>query len=70
MLDVIGVGSLEALLAQTVPATIRTDDAPLGLPPARTGVEVLAALRELAADNRASDQPDRDGLLRHHHTAG
>ena len=51
MLDVIGAGTLEDLLDQTIPSPIRTDDAPLTLPPARTEAEVLAALRELAAEN-------------------
>ena len=52
MLDVIGAKSLDDLLDQTVPATIRSET-PLGLPAARTEPEVLAALRVLAARNRA-----------------
>ena len=51
MLDVIGADTLEGLLDQTIPSPIRTDDAPLALPPARTEAEVLAALRDLAAEN-------------------
>ncbi len=50
MLKVIGVASLDELLAQTVPAEIRSDR-PLDLPPARSEAEVLATLRDLAADN-------------------
>jgi glycine dehydrogenase len=50
MLDVIGVASLDELLAQTVPAAIRSDR-PLDLPAARSEAEVLATLRDLAADN-------------------
>ena len=47
MLDVLGVRSLDELLDQTVPASIRIDG-PLELPPARSETEVLAALRALA----------------------
>ena len=47
MLDVLGVASLDELLDQTVPASIRIDH-PLDLPPARSETEVLAALRTLA----------------------
>ena len=52
MLDVIGAKSLDELLDQTVPASIRSDVA-LDLPAARTEPEVLAALRALAARNAA-----------------
>ncbi len=57
MLAVIGVDSLETLIDQTVPSPIRSDVTPAGsalldLPAARTEPEVLAALRELAAENR------------------
>ena len=51
MLDVIGADTLEGLLGQTIPSPIRTDDSPLALPPARTEAEVLAAFRDLAAEN-------------------
>ena len=44
MLDVIGAESLDELLDQTVPASIR-DATPLDLPAARSEPEVLAALR-------------------------
>jgi glycine dehydrogenase len=47
MLEVLGVGSLDELLDETVPASIRIDH-PLELPAARSETEVLAALRELA----------------------
>ncbi len=50
MLAVIGTGSLDELLAQTVPSSIRTDR-PLDLPPARSEADVLAALRGLADRN-------------------
>jgi glycine dehydrogenase len=50
MLAVIGAVSLEELLDQTVPASIRTDT-PLDLPPARSEADVLAALRRLADRN-------------------
>ena len=52
MLDVIGAKSLDELLDQTVPASIRSEVA-LDLPAARTEAEVLAALRTLAARNAA-----------------
>ncbi len=51
MLEVIGAGSLDELLDQTVPAAIR-DDSALALPRARSEAEVLAALRALAERNR------------------
>ena len=50
MLDVVGAASLEDLLDQTVPASIRVDR-PLDLPPARSEADVLAALRALAGRN-------------------
>ena len=50
MLDVIGAKSLDDLLEQTVPASIRAE-APLELPAARSEPEVIAALRSLATRN-------------------
>ena len=51
MLATVGAASLDDLIAETVPATIRT--APLvGLPDADTEAAVLARLRSLAAQNR------------------
>ena len=50
MLDALGLASLEELAETVVPAGIRTDR-PLELPPAASEEEVLAELRELAADN-------------------
>ncbi|MGB8861135.1 MAG: aminomethyl-transferring glycine dehydrogenase [Ilumatobacteraceae bacterium] len=50
MLSVLGVGSLEELLDQTVPAAIRMEGA-LSLPGARTVEDVLAELRGMAATN-------------------
>ena len=52
MLEVIGVSSLEELLDETVPATIRSPR-PLDLPPARSEPEVLEAVRAFAARNRS-----------------
>jgi glycine dehydrogenase len=51
MLATIGAGSLDELIDQTVPAAIRSTDE-LDLPPPRSEFEVLAALRELASENR------------------
>ena len=50
MLRVIGVDSLDALIAQTVPEVIRTAR-PLGTPPAASEPEALAELAALAARN-------------------
>jgi len=50
MLDRIGAPSLDALIDQAVPATIRTAR-PLDLPPARSEAEVLAALHAIADRN-------------------
>ena len=51
MLDAIGVTSLEELVDEAVPKTIRLD-AELDLPDARSEFDVLAELRELAGRNR------------------
>src|SRR5688572_21345463 len=51
MLDTIGVGTLDELIDQTVPASIRTES-PLQLGAALTEVEALGRLRELASRNR------------------
>ena len=51
MLDVIGVETLDQLIDETIPADIRFDRE-LDLPPARSEVEVLADLAELAGRNR------------------
>ncbi len=53
MLDAVGAASLEALVEETVPASIRLDT-PLDLPPPMTEDEVLAHLRTLAAKNRVA----------------
>ncbi|MGQ0432701.1 MAG: glycine dehydrogenase, partial [Microthrixaceae bacterium] len=50
MLAVLGVATVEALIEQAVPKTIRTDQ-PLALPDARSEPEVLALLRTLADRN-------------------
>jgi glycine dehydrogenase len=52
MLAVVGSPSLEALVARTVPAAIRSAQA-LPLPPAVGEAEAIAELRALAAKNRA-----------------
>ena len=50
MLATLGVGTLDELLDQTLPASIRDDS--LALPAARSETGVLAALRDLATENR------------------
>ena len=50
MLATLGLGSLEDLVAQAMPAGIRMQ-APLDLPPALSETEALTALRDLAARN-------------------
>ena len=52
MLEVVGAPSLGALIEEAVPAAIRSEH-PLHLPGARGEHEVAAALRDLAARNRA-----------------
>src|SRR5262249_43446832 len=51
MLHAVGVESMEALIDQTVPASIRRA-APLALEPALSEVEALARLRARADENR------------------
>jgi len=51
MLSVLGAASLDALVAETVPADIRLGGA-LNLPPAVSEAEVLAELRALASKNQ------------------
>jgi glycine dehydrogenase len=51
MLDAIGAKSLDALIAQTVPAAIRLP-APLPLPDCRPEAEALAALKAIAGKNK------------------
>jgi glycine dehydrogenase len=51
MLQVVGAASLDELIAETVPASIRVD-APLDLPAAQSEAEVIARLRELAGRNQ------------------
>ena len=51
MLETIGVPTIEALLARTVPASIR-DDEPIALGPALTEREAVEALRAMAGRNR------------------
>jgi len=51
MLDEIGVSSLDELISSTLPPSIQTSE-PLDLPEARTEIEALAILREMASLNR------------------
>ena len=51
MLSELGVDSMEALIAQTVPADIRLKT-PLATGPARTEAEALAHLKQVAAKNK------------------
>ncbi|MCB9099311.1 MAG: aminomethyl-transferring glycine dehydrogenase [Anaerolineales bacterium] len=51
MLELLAVSSLDELIYQTIPDSIRLA-APLRLPPARTESEVIADLRELATMNQ------------------
>ncbi len=51
MLEVLGLPSLDALLDAVVPPSIR-DDRPPAVPAARDEAAVLAALRDLAGENR------------------
>jgi glycine dehydrogenase len=53
MLGAIGAQSLDALIAQTVPASIRLP-APLPLPDCRPEAEALAALKAIAGKNRVN----------------
>jgi glycine dehydrogenase len=52
MLRVVGLPSLEALAARTVPADIRLKDALAALPPPMTEAEAIEELRTLAGRNR------------------
>ena len=51
MLEVVGVSSIDDLLAKTVPVSIR-DSEPMDLAPALTEREALEALRAMASRNR------------------
>jgi len=51
MLDEIGVSSLDELISSTLPPSIQTSE-PLDLPEARTEIEALAILRDMASLNR------------------
>ena len=70
MLDVIGAKSLDELLDQTVPASIRArDDArPPGGPLRDRRCSPRCATSP--SRNRAAHEPDRHGLHGHHHAAG
>ena len=66
MLDALGYSSLDDLLADAVPASIREKLA-LALPPAASEAEVAAELRALAARNEVRTSMIGSGLLRHRH---
>ncbi|WP_027853111.1 aminomethyl-transferring glycine dehydrogenase [Marinobacterium litorale] len=51
MLDCLGIGSLDALIEQAVPASIRLDDA-LAMPEGVSEAEALAELHQLASRNK------------------
>jgi glycine dehydrogenase len=51
MLATVGASSLEALMAETLPATIR-QQAPLDFGPALTEVEAIARMRQIASQNQ------------------
>ena len=66
MLKVVGAESLEALIRQTVPASIRQ----AGLDwPALSRRRRCWRMRAVAAEEQGDDQPDRAGLLRHRDAA-
>ena len=69
MLAVIGEDSIESLLAHTVPATIRMTERPA---PRRASIAAVGASRTARPrrQERAPHEPDRHGLLRHHHSPG
>ena len=66
MLAALGVATLDELIDQAVPKTIRTDQ-PLTLPDARSEPEVLAVLRALADRNRVVTSLIGTGYSRHPH---
>src|ERR1044071_2040596 len=51
MLALVGFSSLDALVNEAVPASIRLAP-PLQLPPARSEFDVLSALKEIASQNQ------------------
>src|SRR6185503_9259033 len=51
MLGALGIASMEELIARAVPAAIRREK-PLDLPASRTEAQALAALKEIAAQNK------------------
>jgi glycine dehydrogenase len=51
MLGALGIASMEELIARAVPAAIRREK-PLDLPAARSEAQALAALKEIAAQNK------------------
>ena len=68
MLEVLGLDSLDELVARAVPSAIRDDT--LALDPACSEEEALARLRTLATRNRGAHVVAGLGIRRHDHAAG
>ena len=66
MLAALGVATLDELIDQAVPKTIRTDQ-PLRLPDARSEPEVLATLRQAGRPQPGGHVAHRRRLLGHPH---
>ncbi len=66
MLKVVNAPTLDALVDQTVPRSIRVKK-PLALPPAMGEFELLAELKGIAEKNQVFKSFIGAGLLRHHH---
>ena len=64
MLKVVGAGSLDALIDDTVPAAIRQKE-PLDFGKAMSERELLEHMRVTAAQEQGADLADRAGLSRH-----
>jgi hypothetical protein len=69
MLGLLGLETLEALIAETVPDAILQAE-PLSLGRGKSEREMLLHLRQVSAKKPGSDVAHRAGLSRHHHPAG
>ena len=69
MLEAVGATSLDALMGETLPSSIR-QKAPLDLGRALSETEALAHMSELAAQNDDFHLADRPGLFRHDPAGG
>jgi glycine dehydrogenase len=69
MLAAIGAPSVETLISQAVPASIRLER-PLDLPPAATEAEALAELAAKDVRQQGAEELCWSGLSRHFHPAG